>query len=49
MVRGAIARVPLRVLRVLAPVVPTYIWVGTTAPASPLGPPTTVAPQPVRT
>lgn len=47
MVRGPIARVPLRVLRLLAPVVPTYIWVGTVDAAAPRGAPTTAPPVPV--
>lgn len=47
MLRGPMTRVPLWVLRLMSPVVPTYIWVATTAPAQPRGPAPATPPSPV--
>lgn len=48
-VPGPIARLPASLLRAAVPVVPTYIWVATTVPSRPAGPPLPVPPAPVRT
>jgi SAM-dependent methyltransferase len=41
--------IPSTIRRVVRPLVPTYIWVGTTHPARPLGPALKVPPTPVAT
>jgi SAM-dependent methyltransferase len=45
MIKGPVARIPVRLLRLLAPVVPTYIWLATPGDAKPRGGP--VASEPV--
>ena len=47
MIKGPIAKVPVRLLRLLAPVVPTYIWLATPGDGKPRGGP--VASEPVLT
>lgn len=42
-------RVPAAAWRALTPLLPTYLWVATTGPSVPGGPPATVPPQPVVT
>ena len=47
MIKGPIARIPVRLLRLLAPVVPTYIWLATPGEGRPRG--GSVASEPVLT
>lgn len=44
-VPGWVRRIPGPVLRAVRPLLPTYIWVATTAPATPRGPATAIPPQ----
>lgn len=48
-VPGWVSKLPLQVLRVLRPLLPTYLWIATTVPSSPQGPPQPVPPEPVTT
>jgi ubiquinone/menaquinone biosynthesis C-methylase UbiE len=49
MVPARLAAAPPALWKALAPIIPTYVWVGTPGPATPAGPPTRVAPAPVPT
>jgi len=40
-----VSRIPKFILRAARPIVPTFIWVATTAPSAPLGPALPVAPE----
>lgn len=49
MLSGPLAKVPYRLLRLLAPVVPTYLWIGTLDGRAPAGAPCVVPPTRVAT
>ena len=49
MVPARLAGAPPVLWRALAPVIPTFVWVGTPGPAAPGGPATRVRPSPVAT
>lgn len=49
MVPGALERLPRPLVRLLDPIIPTYLWVGSKDPLTPLGGPVRVAPERVRT
>lgn len=49
MVPARLSSAPPLLWRSLAPIIPTFIWVGTPGARRPAGPPTTVSPTPVQT
>ena len=48
-VGGALRRLPWQALRLFAPIVPTYLWVGSPTQLTPAGGPCVSPPRPVRT